>query len=106
MKTYLTKTIIVNAAVCIFFSWLVPTTSLAQNPPDEQNQQRKSQPITDQQKAQVKSILSKYDASSLTADDAKAINRAFRDSGLRNGPELNVAMKEAGFDPEAIRKLG
>jgi Spy/CpxP family protein refolding chaperone len=105
MKTDLTKIIIVNAAICLIFNCLLPAVGLAENPPRPENQQRKSEPLTDQQKAQVKSILSKYTPSSLTADDAKAIHRAFRDAGLPNGPDLNNAMKEAGFDPETMKKL-
>lgn len=102
MKTALTKIVIVNAAVCLVFNCLLPAIGLAENPP---GQESKSQPFTDQQKAQVKSILLKYDASSLTADDAKAIHRAFREAGLPNGPDLNNAIKEIGFDPEKIAKL-
>jgi hypothetical protein len=42
-------------------------------------------PLTAAQKAQVKAILAKYDQSSLTAKDARAINDAFRAAGLRCG---------------------
>ena len=41
--------------------------------------------MTAEQKAQVKEILSKYNASSLTAKDAKAINDAFRSGGTKMG---------------------
>lgn len=105
MKTDLTKTIIVNAAVCLVFNCLLPAIGLAENPPGPERQQRESQPLTDQQKAQIKLILSKYNASSLTADDAKAIHRAFRDAGVPNGPDLDNAIKEIGFDPETMKKL-
>ena len=37
-----------------------------------------SEPLTEAQKSQVKTILAKYDASTLTADQAKAIHEAFR----------------------------
>jgi hypothetical protein len=42
--------------------------------------------LSAEQKAEVKAILSRYGASSLTAQDARAINDAFRSAGLRNGP--------------------
>ena len=42
-------------------------------------------------KARVKAILSKYDESYLTAADAKAINEAFREAGLQNGPALQCS---------------
>lgn len=61
--------------------------------------------LTDDQKSSVKSILSKYNASTLTADDAKAIHKAFRDAGLRAGPGLNDAVNSAGFNPYKLRDL-
>jgi len=64
-----------------------------------------SQPLSAAQKAQVKAILSKYDASALTAKDARAINDAFRSAGLRNGPGLQQAIQDAGFVPETIGEL-
>ena len=63
------------------------------------------QPVTVEQKAKVKEILSKYDASSLTANDAKIINEAFRAAGLRNGPGLQEAIRDAGFVPDRIGEL-
>ena len=62
-------------------------------------------PLTTEQAAQVKAILSRYDGSSLTAEDAKAINEAFRAAGLKNGPPLRQAIQDAGFDPETIGRL-
>ena len=61
--------------------------------------------LSAEQKAQVKAILSRYDASVLTAPDAHAINEAFRAAGLRNGPGLQQAIRDAGFVPERIGEL-
>ncbi len=61
--------------------------------------------LTDAQKAAVKSIFSKYNASTLTANDAKAIHRAFRDAGLKSGPGLNEAVTSAGFNSDKLRDL-
>jgi hypothetical protein len=58
--------------------------------------------LTDDQKAQVNSILSKYDQSNISADDAKAIFQAFKDAGIK-GPGLKDAIEEAGFDAEDLR---
>ena len=55
--------------------------------------------LTDAQKAQVKAILSKFDANALTAETAKAIHEAFRQAGLRGGPAMADTIKAAGFDP-------
>jgi len=61
--------------------------------------------LTAEQKTQVKNILSKYDSSSLTADDAKAIHKALRGIGIRGGPEEDKLLISSGFDPEIIKKL-
>jgi hypothetical protein len=58
--------------------------------------------LTDDQKAQVQSILSQYDKSSVSTDDAKAIFQAFKDAGIK-GPGLKEAIEEAGFDAEDLR---
>ncbi len=64
-----------------------------------------TQPVADEQKRLVKKILSKYTESSVTAEDARAINEAFRARGLRGGPGLQEAIREAGFDPRKISAL-
>lgn len=61
--------------------------------------------LTEAQKEMVKAILSKYDAATLTAKDAKAIHKAFRDAGLRAGPAADKVIREAGFNPEKLREL-
>jgi hypothetical protein len=60
--------------------------------------------LSDDQKEQVKSILSKYDKSKITMDDAKAIFQAFQDAGIK-GPGLKEAIEETGFDAEQLRTL-
>jgi Spy/CpxP family protein refolding chaperone len=74
-------------------------------PPREEGRPGRSETLTDAQKEQVKTILSKYDAASLTAEDARAIHEAFRQAGLRGGPAMGAAIKAAGFDPERLREL-
>ena len=64
-----------------------------------------SEPLTDAQKSQVKTILAKYDVNTLTADQAKAIHEAFRAAGIHGGAALNDAVKSAGFDPDKLRDL-
>ena len=63
------------------------------------------EPPTAAQKEQVKAILSKYGAATLTADQAKAIHEAFRQAGLRAGPAMADTIKAAGFDPDKLRDL-
>ncbi len=74
-----------------------------QNPP--QKPQQKVQAITPEQASTIKKILSKYNASTLTAADAKAIMEQFRQAGIHAGPETNDFIKAAGFDPEKLKSL-
>jgi hypothetical protein len=71
-------------------------------PPDDA---KESTPLSDDQKATVSSILSNYDPSKLTADDAKAINQAFKDAGLPFGKALGDAIENAGFSVKTLRSL-
>jgi phosphatidylethanolamine-binding protein (PEBP) family uncharacterized protein/Spy/CpxP family protein refolding chaperone len=64
-----------------------------------------SESLTEAQKAQVKDILSKFDANALTAETARGIHEAFRQAGLRGGPAMADTLKAAGFDPDKLRDL-
>ncbi len=64
-----------------------------------------TQALTDAQTEQVKAILSKYSANTLTADQAKAIHEAFRQAGLRGGPAMADTIKAAGFNADKLRDL-
>jgi len=70
--------------------------------PGREQRERREVPLTDAQKATVKALLAKYNPKALTADDIQAIRRAFREADLR-GPTLDQAVREAGFDAEALR---
>lgn len=97
-------------SVLIITLGLLTAVAYAQKPPPGPDRQppgppEDRQPLTAEQKAQVKAILSRYDESSLTAKDARAINDAFRAAGLRGGSALQEAIEEAGFDPRKISEL-
>ena len=62
-------------------------------------------PLTDEQKSQVQSILSQYDPSNVSAEDAKNIFKAFREADIRPGPDLKNAISAAGFDAGNLRSL-
>jgi hypothetical protein len=64
------------------------------------------QALTDDQKKQIQDILSKYDPSTLTAEDAKSIFKAFKDAGIRPGPGMKDAITAAGFDAEKLFSIG
>ena len=74
-------------------------------PPRGERRAEDMQPLTEAQQAQVKTILAKYNPDTLTADQAKAIHEAFRQTGLRGGPAMGDAIRAAGFDPEKLRDL-
>ncbi|THB73707.1 MAG: hypothetical protein D3926_23245 [Desulfobacteraceae bacterium] len=61
--------------------------------------------LTEAQQQVILEILSEYDPSGLTADDAKSIHRSFRDSGIRPGPGMAQVIESAGFDPQVLRRL-
>lgn len=63
------------------------------------------QPFTEDQKATVESILSEYDASDLTSEDATAIHAAFQEAGITPGFGLFQMIEDAGFDAETLREL-
>jgi len=102
--------VVMAAGMCLLFSGAAP----AQNKDDSKGvsvikdvreRPGDSVSLTDAQKAAVKSILSKYKSSTLTAADAKAIHNAFRDAGLKSGPGLNEAVTAAGWNPDKLRDL-
>ncbi len=64
-----------------------------------------SQPLTDEQKSQVQSILSQYDSENLTTEDAKTIFDQFREAGIQPSPEMRDLIADSGFDPEELRSL-
>ena len=74
-------------------------------PPPREGAGGRNEALTDAQVQQVKAILAKYDATALTAEQAKAIHESFRQAGIRGGPAANGAVKAAGFDPDKLRDL-
>ncbi len=111
MKTkVILLTLALGASTCLLTAQDGNPPPDGQRPPAREGgpggeQPAETQPLTDAQKDQVKAILSKYDANTLTADQAKAIHEAFRQAGLRSGPAMNNTVKSAGFDPDKLRDL-
>ena len=73
--------------------------------PRRERRRHATEPLSAAQRAQVKQILSQYDAATLSAEDARAIHKAFREAGLRGGPARGDVIKDAGFDPDVLRDL-
>jgi hypothetical protein len=85
---------------------LIPELNSCQTAQDtRQKTQDKTQTLSAEKTQQIKKILSGYDASKLTADDARAIQNKFREAGIHAGPEINGVIIEAGFDPEKLKEL-
>ncbi len=74
-------------------------------PPRDGSRPGENEILTEAQKQQVIIILSRYNATTLNADQAKAIHEAFRQAGLRAGPAIAATIKAAGFDPDKLRDL-
>lgn len=52
----------------------------------------------------VSAILAEYSSDNLSNDDAIAIHEAFKEQGLRGGPELDDVIAALGFDPDELKK--
>lgn len=64
-----------------------------------------SENTTSSQKDTISSILSEYDANSLSESDAQSIVAAFQKAGIEPSSELESAMSEAGFDAQEVGTL-
>jgi hypothetical protein len=66
----------------------------------------KSTPLTDDQKNQIQTILSRYDSKNVSASDAKKIFQEFRDAGIKPARGMKETIEAAGFDADALREMG
>lgn len=62
--------------------------------------------LSEDDQATIEEILSQYDSSNLSQDDAQAINDALGESGITPTFELAQMMTEAGFDPASMAEAG
>ena len=63
------------------------------------------QQLSEEDKEEIQSILSEYDADSLTEEDAKSIFEAFREAGIEPAAGMREAIEAAGFDAEKLRSM-
>ncbi|MCB0748042.1 MAG: hypothetical protein KDC90_11325 [Ignavibacteriae bacterium] len=59
---------------------------------------QQSQPLTDEQKETVNSILSNYDSSNMTTENVESLKAEFNEAGIRPSEDLKGMMEEAGFE--------
>lgn len=104
-STLMVAGLFMSLVVCSLSSAGTSSQARAKNNPSEKASADSSQTLTADMKAKVASILSRYNAASLNAADAKAINNAFRAAGIRRGPGQKEAIEAAGFDPKKISAL-
>ena len=57
-----------------------------------------SKPMTEEAKKQVTDILSQYDPENLSSEDMDAINKSFKEAGVRPSGELKSMLEDSGFD--------
>ena len=109
MKNPIPEKQIQSILLVLMLLFLIPVMSSCQSNQSNQNSgqkpQGKTQTLTTDQTSTIKTILSKYKASNLSAADAKAIHEKFREAGIHAGPETRDAIVAAGFDPEKLRTL-
>jgi hypothetical protein len=60
--------------------------------------------LSSDDKQKVQDLLSQYDPTSITADDAKELFKSFEEAGIK-GPGLREAISEAGFDADQVWSL-
>jgi hypothetical protein len=63
-------------------------------------------PLTDDQKSQMQEILSQYDSSHVTTEDARSIMQAFRDAGIKPARGMKETIQAAGFDTKELLEKG
>ena len=61
--------------------------------------------LTDEQKQQVQSILSSYDANNLTTSDAQSIFKQFLQAGIPPGKDLKDTIQASGFNADQLASL-
>ena len=65
-----------------------------------------TEPLTEDQKSKIQTILSQYDPKNVSTEDAKAIFQAFSDAGIKPTRGMKEVIKAAGFDAEDLRTKG
>ena len=58
-------------------------------------------PLTDAQKSKMQEILSQYDSSRVTTEDARSIMQAFRDADIKPARGMKETIQAAGFDHQS-----
>jgi|SRR3954451_8669530 len=61
-----------------------------------------SKPMTEEAKKQVTDILSQYDPENLSSDDMDAINKSFKEAGIRPNGELKSMLEDSSYNPKAL----
>ena len=64
----------------------------------QRNMPPQSQPLTDEQKETVNSILSNYDSSTMTKADFESMKSEFEEAGIKPSEGLKGILEEAGFE--------
>src|SRR3954464_4259597 len=64
-----------------------------------------SKPMTEDAKKQVTDILSQYDSENLSSDDMDAINKSFKDAGIRPSGELKSMLEDSANSSRCLKIL-
>ena len=105
MNNYFSNNRLISIFTFLMLMIFIQCTSFSQDKSGAAKSQQEVKTMTDGQTTQIKTILSGYNPSTLTSDQAKEIHDKFREAGIHPGPETKDAIVAAGFDPEKLRTL-
>ena len=91
--------------LCIPIVWTHDVCAQERNSENRSGIHDDAQTISDEQKTAARNVLLKYNASTLSTEDAKAIHKAMRDIGISGGRAEDELLSSAGFNPEVLKKL-
>jgi hypothetical protein len=94
----------ISFSIIILLLFLIRGNCFSQNiRPPQQQQQENMQHLTTKQINDIKSILSNYKPSTITAEQVSEINEKFRAAGIYPSPQTKDAIIAAGFNPDKFR---
>jgi hypothetical protein len=105
MNTYFSNNRLISIFIFLMLMIFIQCTSFSQDKSGAAKSHHEVKTMTDGQTTQIKTILSGYNPSTLTAEQAKEIHEKFREAGIHPGPDTKDAIIAAGFDPEKLRTL-
>ena len=98
---------LILTSLILMLTLLVSAQQSCEKLPNENRYSKRAEmrELSNEEKEIVIEILTKYNPNKLDTETAKKIHSEFRNAGLRAGPGMANTIKQAGFDPQELRKL-